>query len=76
MHATLTSATAPAPRTLHDQANAEVWDLVRDLEAVLPPSQMALVHKLRLAAEIVGAMRAAAPLPQFGPRGGAGLYGG
>ena len=54
MHATLPYAPAAAPRTLHDQASAEVWDLVRDLEAVLPPAQMALVHKLRLAAEIVG----------------------
>ena len=71
MHATLPYAPAAAPRTLHDQASAEVWDLVRDLEAVLPPAQMALVHKLRLAAEVVGTMRAAAPLPLYGLRGAA-----
>ena len=63
MHGTLTYAPALAPNTLHAQASAEVWDLVRDLEAVLPPAEMALVHKLRLAAEIVGSMRATIPTP-------------
>ena len=62
MHATMPYEPTAAPSTLHDQASAEVWDLVRDLEAVLPPAEMALVHKLRLAAEVVGTMRAAAPL--------------
>lgn len=53
---------------LQDQASEEVWDIVRSLEAELPPAQMRLVHKLRLAAEVVGTMRASAPTPVYSSR--------
>lgn len=58
--------------TLQDQASAEVWDIVRNLETILPPAEMALVHKLRLAAEVVGTMRASAPASVYGGYGGSG----
>ena len=59
MNHTMHPGAAPEPGAVFDQASAEVWEIVRDLEAVLPPAQTGLVHKLRLAAELVGAMRAA-----------------
>ncbi len=74
MHGTMPYAPTVRPNALHDQASAEVWDLVRDLEAVLPPAQMALVHKLRLAAEVVGTMRASSPMPVYGLRGAASMH--
>lgn len=73
MHGTMPYAPPVAPTALHDQASTEVWDLVRDLEAVLPPTQMALVHKLRLAAELVGSMRASVPMPAYGLRSAASM---
>ena len=73
MHGTMPYAPTVAPSTLHDQASAEVWDLIRDLEAIVPPTQMALVHQLRLAAELVGSMRASVPMPIYGLRSAASM---
>lgn len=54
----------------HEQASDDVWEIVRELEAALPPAQMRLVHQLRLAAELAGSLRTTATVS--GPRGGHG----
>ena len=63
MNTRLHGALATTRGTHQERANEDVWVIVRDLEEILPPAQMRLVHQLRLAAEMAGALRCAPPIP-------------
>ena len=61
MSGTMYGAAVATRDAYQERASEDVWTIVRELEAVLPPAQMRLVHQLRLAAEMAGALRAVAP---------------
>jgi hypothetical protein len=54
-----TRVALPPLNDVLESAASEVHDLARQLEAVLDARHHAQVHRLRLAAETLGAMRAA-----------------
>jgi hypothetical protein len=49
--------------TTRERMDQDVWALVGRLENALPPEDVHLVHKLRLAVEALGAARAVANYP-------------
>jgi hypothetical protein len=55
------------PLTEEQQAAREVDDLVDELELTLDRHQRCLLHRLRLAAETLGAVRSAATLTLLSP---------